>query len=963
MGGGSDSSMPGPPRVQGAGEHAAQLALVQEALGIITWAWDVADNCVRWFGDVSPMLDLPPGAYNGTFPEFLARLHPDDVAASRERFRLCLKGLAPQYRAEERIVRPDGSIRWLQTFGRGSYGSDGRAVRLVGAIADITERRRAQEVVIASERRLRELIEQAPVAIGISRDDVVVYGNPAFQAMFRVPDAQALARLSVTSLVASRSRDDFRRRTEQRLRGEAADPHYEMSALRCDGTEFECQVSVTDLKLHDGQATLVFVQDITERRRSEREIRELNASLEQRVADRTRQLELSNAALAEALEAAESARHAKGDFLAHMSHEIRTPMNAILGMADLALRAEDLAPRTRDYLGHIRSAGSSLLVIINDVLDFSKIESGKLEIETREFALQEVLDKLTSMVGVGASEKGLEFLLGTAPDVPAHLIGDPTRLGQVLLNLCSNAVKFTEQGEIVVVTVKVESTRTDRVRLRFSVRDTGIGIDSAELARLFQPFEQGDASTSRRFGGTGLGLAICKQLVGLMGGEIGVRSQPGKGSDFHVTLDFGLPLRAAEQEPKESDLAGQRVLVVDDSANAREVMLGLLQALGCVGQAVDSGAEALSLLSSAPWPQVIVIDWKMPGQDGFATARALMAQAAGRGLPPLVMLTAYGDEALARRALQEGFAAYLDKPVTLATLAATLRRVGQRDTAPAAALPAGAQSPVPELAMKRLSGRRILLVEDNELNQMVATDLLGDVAGALVSVAENGAAALQMLAEQTFDLVLMDVQMPVMDGYEATRRLRAVPAWRTLPVVAMTAHAMARDRQLCLAAGMNDFVGKPFEPQELFEVLARHLPPALAPAAAAASASLPETGIDADAAVSWELGLHRCLGRQELHQRILERFLATRSEDADRLQAALREGDALAAERIAHTMVSTAGTIGAEGLSTAARSLQQALQAGDAGRVAPLAAAFVHEHARVMTTLQQRAARPDPTHS
>ena len=948
--------------MQAVAEHASQLALVHEALGIITWAWNVADNSVRWFGDVSPLLGLTPGVYSGTFPEYLARLHPDDVSPSRERFRLCLKGVTPQYSAEERIVRPDGSIRWLQTFGRGSYDSEGRAVRLVGAIADITERRQAQEVVVASERRLRQLIEQAPVAIGISRDDVVVYGNPAFQTMFRVPDAQALVRLSVTSLVAPRSRDDFRRRTEQRLRGEAADPHYEMSALRCDGSEFECQVSVTDLKLHDGQATLVFVQDITERRRSEREIRELNASLEQRVADRTRQLELSNAALAEALEAAEAARHAKGDFLAHMSHEIRTPMNAILGMADLALRAEDLAPRTRDYLGHIHRAGSSLLVIINDVLDFSKIESGKLEIEAREFVLQEVLDKLTSMVGVGASEKGLEFLLGTAPDVPAHLVGDPTRLGQVLLNLCSNAVKFTEQGEIVVVTVKVESTRSDRVRLRFSVRDTGIGIDEAELARLFQPFEQGDASTSRRFGGTGLGLAICKQLVGLMGGEIGVRSQPGKGSDFHVTLDFGLPLRVAEPEPKESDLAGQRVLVVDDSANAREVMLGLLQALGCAGQAVASGAEAQSLLTSEAWPQVIVIDWKMPGQDGFATARALAAHAAGRPLPPLVMMTAYGDESLARRALQEGFAAYLDKPVTLAALAATLCRVvGQRGATPAAPAPASALSRVPEAAMLRLSGRHILLVEDNELNQMVAMDLLGDVAGAVVSVAENGAAALQRLAEQAFDLVLMDVQMPVMDGYEATRRLRAVPAWRTLPVVAMTAHAMARDRQLCLAAGMNDFVGKPFEPRELFEVLARHLPPALASAEAPASPS--ETGSDADAPVSWELGLHRCLGRHELHQRILERFFATRGDDADRLQAALREGDALTAERIAHTMVSTAGTIGAEGLSAAARALQQALQDRDVERVAALATAFSTEHARVVVALRQRAALLSPVRS
>ncbi len=1069
------SSDAAPDRSEPLHDHAEQLALVQEAIGIITWVWDVAAGPARWYGDLSPLLGLPPGGFAGSFPDFLACMHPDDAGASRERLIACLKGRLPNYRAEERICRPDGSVRWLETYGRGTYGPDGRALRLAGVVKDITDRKQAEAVLLASEQRFREFIEQAPVAIGMSRGETVLYGNPRFFELFRVPDAAALQGREVSALVAPASRAELESRSLRRERGEAVENSYEIQALRWDGSEFACLVAITEVLLGDGPATLVFVQDvseravaqaavqqerdranqylrmaesilvamdeqarvtllnrkghqvlgyeegeligqdwfsvclppeeseavrgvyraimegrlkpfeyyenhlvtktgerrriawrnsqivdetgrvrgtlsagedITERRRAEQEILNLNAGLEQRVAERTRELEDSNAALAEARDVAQAAMRAKGDFLANMSHEIRTPMNAILGMADLALRSDGLAPRVRDYLGHIRHAGDSLLVILNDILDFSKIESGKLEIESREFVLDDVLAKVTAMIGYGATEKGLDLLMGTAPDVPARLLGDPLRLGQVLLNLCSNAVKFTAQGEIAVGAATAGPASPGRVRLRFSVRDTGIGIDPEQLARLFRPFDQLDASTTREYGGTGLGLAICKQLVGLMGGEIDVHSRPGGGSDFRFTIDFGLPPQPPAAAPPA--VPACRVLVVDDSASARELLGSLLDGLGVRYVAVASALAAVAALDAAAEPfDLVLLDWNMPVHDGLAAARMIAARAM-HAPPRRLLMTAYGDEARAARAREEGLDGHLSQPLTRAALAAAIGTAlaGGRP-APATA---GAGSVVDPI--EQLGGCRILLVEDNELNRIVAADLLGGVAGAVVTLAHNGAEALARIGSQAFDLVLMDVQMPVMDGYEATRRLRADPAHAALPIVAMTAHAMERDRVLCREAGMNDFASKPFEPRELFAVLAKWLPMPR-PAAAATPARVDRSEVAAQApAVSFELGLHCCMGRPDLYLRIVRRFLETRHDDARLLQEALACGDRGSALRIAHSLVSTAGLVGAEPLAAAARQLYVAVTAGEPASLPARLAAFEHEHTRVLLALQ-----------
>jgi PAS domain S-box-containing protein len=803
------------------------------------------------------------------------------------------------------VFKSDGSLNWISINAKPVFidGSQ-KPASVICTFADVTERRRHEEEARRSSRLLRGAIEAI--------DEAFVLFDPQDRLLLCNDKHRQIYGLSADLLVAGASFESITRIGAQRGQYVEAIGNIEEWLARrmaahqsADSTLLQSMpdgqsVRIVERKMPDGH-TVGFSFDITD--------------------------------LINATEVAQAASQLKSNFLATMSHEIRTPMNAILGMLSL-LQTSDLTTRQRDYVDKSKGAATSLLGLLNDILDFSKAEANKLELEALSFRMEDVLRNLAVVLSANAKGKDIEVLYDLDAELPEMLIGDSLRLQQVLTNLCGNAVKFTSHGQVILAIRQVHHD-AQSVRVEFQIKDSGIGIAAEHQGMIFDSFSQAEASTTRRFGGTGLGLAICQRLVALMGGEIKLASTPGVGSTFSFTLNFHLPQKTGlSGEPEEGiTLTPRPVLVVDDNRLAGELTLTMVRSWGWRAEWVCSGADALEMVHLAksegmvdfPFP-FIFMDWQMPGMDGWDVTRRLRALAAEWQVtaPAVIMVTAQGRETISSRpeSEQNMLSGFLVKPVTASMLKEALTAASRGAT--------GVRRVVSQRRSKRaLVGMRVLLVDDNLINQQVADELLS-AEGAIVSLASDGQLAVLAVASATpqFDIVLMDIQMPVLDGYGATRQIRESLGLHDLPIVAMTANAMASDRETCRAAGMNEHVGKPFDLANLVSVMVRLTgmtgeqvdcdTTCASPPEAHEPQSLPHIeGLDLSAALS------RMANMRPLYVRAAQDFCELLQVLYADLSRELADADFKAIAMRLHTLKGNAGTLGAVELARLAAGLEK----------------------------------------
>ena len=857
----------------------------------------IFDNAAVGIVSLDP--DQEPKEINPAFAAFLDQslaalreqsglgLTPPETLRLQQALTEIASGERADLRGEFEFIDRHGTARWGDVQVVAVQDGKGAVDHLLLTVLDITNRRKIEAELVRQSAFQHALLDTIPNPIFYKGPNTHFLGcNTAYEEFFGIERSQFIGR-RVLDLDYLPEADRLAFQAEDEAVIASAGRRVREVAMRhADGTMRDTLYAVCGFGTADGTpgGLIGVIVDITAQKNAERE------------ADRARA-------------AAETAAAAKTAFLANMSHEIRTPMNAIIGMTYLAQQTE-LTPRQKNYLSKVEAAAKGLLGIINDILDLSKIEAGMMNVEQVPFSLEASLRNLADLSNLKAREHNLELLFDLGPAVPDRLIGDPLRLGQVLTNLVGNAIKFTEQGDITV-SVALAERRSDGVRLRFAVRDTGIGMSADQVAGIFNAFTQADSSTTRKYGGTGLGLSICQRIVHLLGGEISVTSEPGIGSCFTFELPFGL---AAEAPAASAGLPGPlRALVVDDSAGAREVFTHMLASLDIDTQDAASGAEALQRISAArlagqPF-RLLLLDWKMPGMDGIEVLTAL--RRSDSPPPAVIMTTAYDHDELQAALGELSVDAILDKPATASSLLDSIMGALRR-AAPAAPGPAARAIPC-------FDGRHVLLVEDNEVNRELAEEILVGI-GLKVSAAEDGEQALARLRQDDFDLVLMDCQMPVMDGYEATRRIRAELGLQELPIVAMTANALAGDRERCLEAGMNDHIAKPIDIAALQATLAYWLNGETPAPTPQPSAAKPDAVLDLPGALA-RLGHNR-----ELYARLAVRFCDSQSDVVDRLRKALNAGDSAAAQLIAHTLRGLAANLGANRLAAQAGALENGLK-------------------------------------
>jgi len=863
--------------------------------------------------------------------------HPDDL----DKTIAMLTTLAQQENVksfENRCCGKDGTCKWLEwnaiPLGNTAYV----------AVRDITQRKQMEKTVRESEEAYRALFEYSYDAIATLAAPEFCFTtvNGAMVRLFRAETPKDLIGIPPWSLSPEYQPDGQSSREKAQQMIETALTKgvnfLEWTHRKLDGTDFPCTVLLSTVYIQDKTFLLSTIRDITDQKKREQELQDMNAQLERAIA-RANELAMQ----------AELASAAKSEFLANMSHEIRTPLNGVIGMTGLMLETP-LSEEQRRYAEVIRSSAEALLGIINDILDFSKIEVGKLELEILDFDLLNLLDDFAATLALRAHEKGLELICDADPNVPALLRGDPGRLRQILTNLAGNAVKFTQQGE-VVISVSPESETEKDVLLRFTVKDTGIGIPKEKLPLLFNKFTQLDASTTRQFGGTGLGLAISKELAQLMGGTVGVESEVGKGSTFWFTARFEKQTEPhAKVSPVSVDLHGIRVLIVDDNETNREILMKRLSSWGMRPTAVPDGEQALEALRHAkqendPY-QVALIDMQMPNMDGEMLGKAIKSDPE-ISRTRLIMLTSLGTRGQARYFEEIGFAGYLTKPTQHHELYDVLTNVCALRMEPAKTGVSTPQIITRHSARERRKSAlvvqpnmfadvkaRILLVEDNPTNQQVALSILKKL-GLHADAVANGKEAIESLRTVPYDLVLMDVQMPVLDGYEATRIIRKPNSNVLNPdvtIIAMTAHALQGDREKCIEAGMNDYVSKPITPQALVEVLDRWLKdkPRVEPVPEMSAPAInPETPQSDSDIFDRQAVLERTMSDEELMRTVITVFLEDMPKQIKALGDALAAGDCATAERTAHSIKGASANVGGKQVQQEALAIEKAAKNGD----------------------------------
>ena len=888
-------------------DNAAFLARAGRIAGIGRWQYDMIENRIDWSEQTCQIHDVAPG-YKPTLDESIAFFAPQARAEIQIAFAAATKTGKP-WDLELPLITAMSRHIWVRSAGEAEY-RDGQRIRLVGIFQDITQRHQLEEDVRQKNVLMKTILANIPVGLSVMDSQLnLVAENPQFRALLDFPDAlfepEVVKFESLIRFNAERGeygegdRSAIIKTIVERARIAQA---HRFQRQRGDGSTLE----VRGAPMPDGGFVTTYT-DITE--------------------------------LTRATEAAQEASRSKSQFVANMSHEIRTPMNAILGMLKL-LHSTDLSARQMDYASKTEGAAKSLLGLINDVLDFSKMEAGKMELDPQPFRIDRLLRDLSVILSANVGGKPVEVLFDVDPALPGVLVGDAMRLQQVLINLAGNAVKFTSQGE-VVLRIKVLSRTPHEAMLRIAVSDTGIGIAPENQARIFQGFSQAESSTTRRFGGTGLGLSICTRLVELMGGHLALDSVLNQGSTFH----FNLRLGCGDQVPGDSEQQPARtgmpmdVLVIDDNATARDLTSAMARSWGWRVDAADGGEQALMLVEArvhakqTPY-DAILVDWLMPGMDGWETLDRIQQLGAQAQSPITVMVTAHGREMLSQRSAHEQarLNAFLVKPITASMLFDTIvdARAGLNNLR--------AKPRTLRDRAGQLEGMRLLIVEDNLINQQVARELLV-AEGALVEIAGNGQIGVTAVAQaiEPFHAVLMDLQMPVMDGYAATQAIRHELGRATLPIIAMTANAMASDREACLRAGMNDHVGKPFDLPHLIEVLLNHIRRSHTSASAkpfpetdlsGAPQGMAQPALDMPTVdrIDTNDAIARLGGNAQLYREVLASYLQELKSQPDQVDALLKSGDQVGATRLLHTLKGLSATVGATYLAAVTKAMEQALK-------------------------------------